>query len=557
MGGTVENKSKSTGDALLKYCFYKYFSDAETDKIVKGINKIIEDNMTDIQPFGLGILHKILYSDLYNDFDKNTAKIVFDKLEVIYSTYKDKIILDDEIMESYMLGYNAYIHIPEMINDLANINVSKELKTASLRIPAYTNIIEGCLSNLFRTILLIINKYSEKDYSSQFSLKCLSDVIEKNGFECITSKIDIDIRNSISHGKYHSEKSGNDIKFIYMDKQERKEKIMSIYEFDNNINEMYALCGGIIFAITLFINKHENIIYITRQEIQFDFISMELSIPKLRCIAIWAIDNNKQLNIEFYVTETNKGYLCQVALLLAVLIYNKYNYYEQYMFTFSSERLAKSWVRFTNDEILSLYNGICDFNTLITKVIKRGDVVIWDAPTDNIDLNEVKYFRFPDYQCDKYIINNIVDASIENRKRLRANLYVGNTSDKYELVKIIFESIDWIKQLKNINSPIISHKYGTMEADSVYMNVYRENIKNKQDMFPSNQNFICFVDYNIDGITTLKNGGIFESIWKQYYHETIGRVQIAWNDKKFIKRLERNCQCPCGSGKKYKKCCGI
>ena len=227
------------------------------------------------------------------------------------------------------------------------------------------------------------------------------------------------------------------------------------------------------------------------------------------------------------------------------------------MFTFSSERLAKSWVRFTNDEILSLYNGTHDFSTLITKVIKRGDVVIWDAPTNNIDLNEVKYFRFPDYQCDKYIINNIVDASIENRKRLRANLYVGNTSDKYELVKIIFESIDWIKQLKNINSPTISHKYGTMEADSVYMNVYRENVKNKQDMFPSNQNFICFVDYNIDSITTLKNGGIFESIWKQYYHETIGRLQIAWNDKKFVKRLERNCQCPCGSGKKYKKCCGI
>ena len=60
MGDIVENKSKITGDALLKYCFYKYFSDAETDKIVKGINKIIEDNMTDIQPFGLGILIYIM-----------------------------------------------------------------------------------------------------------------------------------------------------------------------------------------------------------------------------------------------------------------------------------------------------------------------------------------------------------------------------------------------------------------------------------------------------------------------------------------------------------------
>jgi uncharacterized protein YchJ len=68
------------------------------------------------------------------------------------------------------------------------------------------------------------------------------------------------------------------------------------------------------------------------------------------------------------------------------------------------------------------------------------------------------------------------------------------------------------------------------------------------------------VDYNIDGITSLKSGGIFENIWRQLYHENIGNIQIAWREGKYaIKRnavkIGRNDPCPCGSGKKYKKCC--
>ena len=99
-----------------------------------------------------------------------------------------------------------------------------------------------------------------------------------------------------------------------------------------------------------------------------------------------------------------------------------------------------------------------------------------------------------------------------------------------------------------------------MEADSLYINVYREDSRKNKQLYPNNENFVCFVDYNINGETTLKRGGILESIWKQLHHEKIGNIQIAWREGKYITKrnvvnIGRNESCPCGSGKKYKVCC--
>jgi hypothetical protein len=120
-----------------------------------------------------------------------------------------------------------------------------------------------------------------------------------------------------------------------------------------------------------------------------------------------------------------------------------------------------------------------------------------------------------------------------------------------------------LKHLKNpasLEVPYDKHKHGEMDADSLYINVYRRDLRKGKEMLISNKNFVCFVDYNIDGKTTLVNGGVLERLWKQYNHEKIGNSAIAWREAKYVQRISernvgRNDLCPCGSGKKYKKCC--
>ena len=93
-----------------------------------------------------------------------------------------------------------------------------------------------------------------------------------------------------------------------------------------------------------------------------------------------------------------------------------------------------------------------------------------------------------------------------------------------------------------------------------HANVYKEDARKNKNMFPANSNFICFVDYNTSGNTTLVHGGIPQTIWNSYLHEHVGLKRIAWRNSTYFTRhasnIGRNDLCPCGSGKKFKKCCG-
>lgn len=83
--------------------------------------------------------------------------------------------------------------------------------------------------------------------------------------------------------------------------------------------------------------------------------------------------NDKQLNIEFEVNNTDRGCLGQNATLLAILVYEKYADYEQYRFGFSNPRMINGWVRFTNQEIFDMSADNRSFNTVMQGVVDRKD----------------------------------------------------------------------------------------------------------------------------------------------------------------------------------------
>ena len=175
-------------------------------------------------------------------------------------------------------------------------------------------------------------------------------------------------------------------------------------------------------------------------------------------------------------------------------------------------------------------------------------------------MNEVKYFCFPNYSSKLYQINNVRDVSVEDQKRLKAALFIGDIEDREKILAIINEAIQWMRVLKNPPSPQISKKHGSMPADSVYLYVYRNDARKNKELNIRNENFVCFVDYNISGTTTLQNGGLLKATWDSFHHEKVDNMFIAWREAKYgthhVSKIGRNASCPCGSGKKYKKCCG-
>ncbi len=50
-----------------------------------------------------------------------------------------------------------------------------------------------------------------------------------------------------------------------------------------------------------------------------------------------------------------------------------------------------------------------------------------------------------------------------------------------------------------------------MPADSLNINVYKNDGRKSKELYTSNENFVCFINYNIDGITFLEDDDLLKS----------------------------------------------
>lgn len=506
------------------------------------------------------------YLCIFNDILLHEPCLYWDK-SVFQHTYNcltnlsllHSIEINEDIFNFYYIAYSAYRQISDIINDLDDINDSPVIKNRMYRLPTYVSIIEGCLSNLFRFLLHIVEQTTQKQYSNINKLSPMCEALQKNGFGEIVNNVDINIRNAINHGGVVFKEEGKTIDFMYSKNHQPVVESFKAYDFDRKIQATYDTASAAILACTLLLNNSD-IVNITNNNISFvslEYLGMKLSLPFLRCININVLPDYKQMNIIFYSENTDKTYLYESAFEIAMIVYNIHSNFEKYWIGFHNERLLPCWIRFNNSEINDVISRSREIGDVLMDIIcNRKDTMMWEASEEDIDLNELKYFRFPNFTCNSFRIRQVEDISLEDRKRLRAHLYIGTNTDRNEILKIILEAIDWIKKLKNPPQAATIIKHGDMEAESIYMKVYRQDTRGNKELFIKNENFVCIVDYNLSGETTLKTGGVPENLWNMYTHEKFGKLQIAWREKKYVPKIGRNELCPCGSEKKYKKCCG-
>ncbi|WP_243447942.1 SEC-C metal-binding domain-containing protein [Clostridium tetani] len=552
-------------NCVVEYCKNKFYSQFDSENLSNQISKNTNLSVKEISTEMLYIVNKVMTTDPCSHFYIEVFRQVYELLEKLYEKHSDNLEIDETIFEYFLIGYNSYSQLSEIISDLRNFNISQEVKTRLYRLPTYTSIVESCLANFLRVIALLTGKAINKDYTSQNTLGKLVTVMNSNGYNEITKNINVNLRNAINHGKVEVKRDGigEKISFYYVENRVSKCTELNMYEFDRIIDSVFDTASGVLLGLSLFINNNLKLLNIDtskREYTDFSLLSMKLSIPGVYCKNISDIGDNTQLNVEVEIENTDRGYIGQIATMMAILVFDHYKQYDKYMISFTNPRMLTGWIRYTKKEIFDMYTQNKGFDVILKSVIGRKDFIIFDPSHEEIDLNEVKYFCFPNYTTDKYKVNNIEDASVEDKKRLRAHLFIGDIKDKQEIIEVIKDAIDWLKYIKNPPSPKVQQKHGSMEADSLYINVYKKDYRTNKELFANNDNFVCFVDYNLSGETTLKDGGLPESIWNKLYHEKMNNIGVAWREGIYFtrqsKKVGRNDLCPCGSKKKYKKCCG-
>lgn len=541
----------------------KYYNIFDTTELLNQTQQKIDTNIADLSKEFQFIFHKMLYTDPCSYWNRDVFTQTLAQLESLFQTHGNLLEIDETIFNYFLMGYNSYCQISDVVLDLSNFNLMQETKTWLYRLPTYTSLLESCLSNFLRVIAILTGKGIGKDYSSQNTLGKLNSVMNSNGYSEISDRINVNIRNAINHGKVLLKKTPRDqICFYYSENHIPQCLEMKLYEFDKVIDDTYDLVSAVLLSLSVFINNHTTLLKIdtTKKTYEaFSYLSMRLSLPGIYCQNISDTGNSKQLNIEIQIDKTDRGFIAQVATMLAVIIYEQYNDYDQYMFTFRNVRMLSSWVRYKNQEILDMRNKVKSFDAVLQEVIDRKDFNIFPPSTESIDLSEIKYFCFPNYNDESFKINSVADASLEDYKRLKAHLYIGDITEKQDILDIISRAIEWLKTLRNPPSAATPVKHGDIEADALYIKVYRHDTRKSKEIFPNNENFVCFVDWNVSGNTTLKDGGLPQVIWRKLSHEKIGKMHIAWREKKYgirkIQKIGRNMPCPCGSGRKFKQCC--
>lgn len=547
-------------------CKIRYYSKGNKTEVINELSTKLKLNVNYISDELLCLFNEILFNEPNYYWNKEIFEQTYKELENLFEKFPQDINFDEKVMEHFLIGYHTYSQLSDIVKDFSELNDSPIIKNRLYRIPTYISIVEGCLTNLFRGILLIIDKSTTKDFSEQNKLKPICEIMSSNGFKKLAQYVDVDIRNAINHGNVVLRDNGREINFTYSKGRMVESKTLKTYELDKLLDNTYDTASAVLLGFALFINNHIDKINLNRNEETFTALglfSMKLSLPTIRVTNFNGVEianQQEQLNIDVYIENLDRTFILQTAVEIGILTYKRYSDYDKYFISFSNERLQTSWVRFTNEEIEGILTRRYEIVEAIQSALDRKDVIIWNPATHEVDMQENKYYRYPNYSSYKFKINNVQDASLEDRKRLKAHLFVGNIDDKQELLEIFEEAINWLKSVRNIQNPTMPIKHGTMDADSLYINVYRNDSRSNKELFPNNENFICFIDYNLNGVTTLKNGGIFESIWGNLYHEKNGNVDIAWREGKYAvvkkeKKPGRNDSCPCGSGKKYKKCC--
>lgn len=540
----------------------RYYTHYNKTELLSEIQQNISKDILHINEGFSFIFDMMLKNDPNIYWNRDAYQQTLTNLESLRVSFPS-ISIDDNCFEYFLMGYNSYDQLSKIILDLRNFNISSDIKMRLYYLPTYTSLVEGCVSNFTRFICSLLGQAVGKDYASQNALQPLMDILQSHNYTEIVSKIDVNIRNAINHGKVKLMKgAGSDsIRFFYTKNHLYQQLDLFCSDLQRKIDALYDVAGAMLLAIATFLNNNNTLLLpFGKEYLNFELLALNISIPGIHCTSISDTESDKQLNIEIEIENTSRSYIGEIACLLAPIIYSKYDKYKQYMLSFSNLRMQSGWVRYKNEELAQIISTPKNIDRVFKAIIERKDYIIFNPSEEKVDLNEIKYFCFPNISRDTYKINHIEDGSNEDRKRLRANLFLGDVTTKDQILDIINDGIEQLKYVKNPPSATFPHKYGSMEADSLYVNVYRYDTRKNKELFPGNQNFICRVDYNINGITTLKNGGIGERIWNQLYHETLGNLQIAWREGKYApkaisSKVGRNELCPCGSGKKYKKCC--
>jgi len=495
--------------------------------------KLIQKKLSVKESMGLlfvGVLNDFLVNEPQYYYNRDVEKEVFENLNILFAKDNDKF-RDSfyNYQDKFFHAINSYYHILNLYNEFDDVDFDNETKVKIYYIPIITQLMEFCLSHIYKLILYIINDFETKNYKAQTKLGQLKTSLNKFNYKYLID-INIDFRNAISHGNIE----------YFTDKIMLTEKSIELeyYKINEMKNKLLDIASGAILGLLRFIIE-QNIFdnhYLEKQDEKINFELLKFFLHneniKVKSFSKGKIGSS-QLNIHLdikNIDDTNQ--IIYLLVLVGKIMYATFNNYDRYFINYTHPFSISGFLTLENSKLKNILyeDNISNIDHIISPDL---GIMIPDIQKDNLDNRSYKFHTFPKISGKNWKVSFIKDISVEGIKRFEARLIIANENiPKKEIESLLFQVIKKIRVLENKANPITKIKHGKVEADVVRLTIfYKTHKRDSFSLLQNNEAFICFAHYyKSKSITKIEV--LFQD---NYIFENLKKIDIYWN-KNYLNR---------------------
>lgn len=471
-----------------------------------------------------------------------------------------------KMLSKFLSAFQTYRQLDHDIESLLYGGIKGSTRVRSLLIPLCSSLIEGCYSNLARALMIPLSRISGKNYESQKDLQPLMDALGPNGFLKLSKIPNVGLRNAMSHGGIMVKEGTAEcrVEYTYTRGKNRFREEMSSGDLERIALMYLDAISGLILAFCNFFDEIDalsHVLDIEDEYVRLMYIGFGISDDECICLDAFKAPINSQISYAFSTQQIETEILFGKAETLLANLRIACPDFENYAITFSHPRIPGNFLRAKKPDIDAFIKRGSPQGWLIQTIIDSGDILWLEANTEEINELEAEYYRFPIKNTNELKIYDVSDASLNDRKRLKANVFIGDVDEKDKIIDLALEAIEWVRGLynpPNMSMPIV---HGNMAADCVYLNIYKTIHERDRSLLQNNDNFVCTVEFCIKDSFRLADNNQFTRYLYSNSEWLDENIRFLWRQKKYLPKTSnakvgRNDLCPCGSGKKYKKCHG-
>ena len=260
---------------------------------------------------------------------------------------------------------------------------------------------------------------------------------------------------------------------------------------------------------------------------------LSMSTLNIECKSIEEIkvsrENIAQLNVTLRHNnlDIQSRYMFGIHTAARAYVFRNLTTSDRVFINFEADKTMTSFIRISGKIIQDFVNGDIDEAEVVKDIQKSEDYMLFPTNDEPRNKYEDLFRYYSDIDHENFTIKEIEDKSHYRKKRFKAVVYVKKVLNRQHIEQIVFDAVNEMINLKNYGFTDHKVKHGEMNADIIYLVVYKKELRGSKHktLMPSNKNFLVQIQFDESKEFNIKNQIIDRHLLKTRK----GKIEFNWN----------------------------